>query len=167
MKIQLFFVMLASLFIGQRANACSCIAASVQEARDWADVVFAGEVTKVQYVDAQSDKLFNEPRIIVTLKVSDAWKGDVQQTMTIHTTYNKVSCGGLIVKVGDKFLIYAKKLKAKDWLRNDDGKRPLKGITLPKPDDNILEDGGACGRSGPVAYAQEDLKTFGKSRVPQ
>jgi hypothetical protein len=137
----------------------------VEDTLKWADVVFAGEVTNVQYVDTQSDKLFNEPRIIVKFNVSGSWKGDVYKTMTLYTNYNKVSCSGLIVKAGDKFLIYAKQVKAKSWL-GDASRQALKGGKFPKPEDDIFQDGGACGRSGPLLYANEDLKTLGIPKVP-
>lgn len=49
MKIQLFFTVLFVGFTGQQAIACECIPMTAQETRGSADVVFAGEVTKVQY----------------------------------------------------------------------------------------------------------------------
>ncbi len=156
------FVIATFFSLTGQAFACSCLAPKVSDTLKWADVVFSGEVIKVQYVDAKTENIFNEPRIIVTFNVSDSWKGKVQKTMTLHTRYNMTSCSGLIVKEGDRFLIYAKRVKAGNWLGRGGA---LNGITLPKPEDDILQP-GICNRSGLLADADEDLKALGRSKAP-
>ena len=65
-------------------------------------------------------------------------------------------------KVGEIYLIYAKKLKAKDWLDRI-SPTALKQVGLPKPDDYILQ---ARGRRNNLRYADKDLKALGQPKAP-
>lgn len=163
MRTLLVIVMLA--LSGQQANACSCLEPKVKETLKWADVVFTGEAVKVQYVDAVGDKMFGERRIIVTFQVSNYWKGNVGATITLHTVYNQVSCGGYFFKEGEKFIVYAKKHKAKEWLNDGDRHQTLQGAAYPKPEDDILGT-GTCARTNHLAGAAKDLKELGPPKVP-
>jgi hypothetical protein len=164
MKTLMLFLALA-LVVPSQVLACSCMEPKVQEVLKWADVVFTGEATKVQYVDAQGDKMFGERRIIVTFTVSGYWKGNVQKTITLHTVYNRVSCGGYFFKEGEKFIVYAKETVAKDWLEGEERRPTLQGVALLKPNDRILGT-GLCTRTSHLENAEKDLKELGKPKVP-
>ena len=147
------------------ALACSCFQPSVQRALTSADAVFTGEAVEVQYVDRVGDMFFGEKRIIVTVKVSEYWKGNIQETMKLHTVYNRISCGGYFFKKGGKYIIYAYKGKAKDWLASQERRPQLRGIGLPRQDDDIWST-SICTRTIELSGAGEDLKELGQSKIP-
>ncbi|OHA86318.1 MAG: hypothetical protein A3A90_01880 [Candidatus Zambryskibacteria bacterium RIFCSPLOWO2_01_FULL_35_19] len=163
MKKLSFFLSFITLLIPVNVMACSCGPSTVQENVKWADVIFAGEATKVEYIEADSDAL-DEPRIIVTFTVSQFWKGDVRKTIILHTTYNKYSCGGYYFEESQKFIVYAKKYLAEDWLGS--GRPKLSGITYPKPDELVLGT-VLCTRTNFLARADEDIKMLGRGETPK
>lgn len=105
MKIRLFFVALTAIFICRGAEVCEIATATIQEARDWADVVFAGEVTGVRTLNAKE--------IVVTFKVSRIWKGELRNGTILQVDRARLSYNGHIAEVGDLLLVYAKRTKTK------------------------------------------------------
>ena len=167
MKTLFVCIVLCILLSGQ-AFACSCFEPTISDAFKWADVVFSGEATKVQYVDDVGVGMFGERRIIVTFQVSTFWKGDVGETITLHTVYNRISCGGYFFKQGEKFIVYAKKERAEEWLGDGDFRPVLQGVGYPKPYFDIL-DTGLCTRTHRLADADVtgDLKELERlKKVP-
>lgn len=164
MKTLLFSVGVLSLVVPRQVLACTCRELTLDEARAWADVVFSGTVLRIEYVETDGDWLFDDPRIVVTFRVSAYWKGEVGQTITLHTVSNRMSCRGYSFNQGENFIVYAKKGKAKQWF-DGGGRRPtLKGIGILKPDDDILET-NICSRTNRLANAENDLKALGQPKV--
>lgn len=146
-------------------QACSCAPPSAKEAYDDADVVFAGKVTKVTYVDSARGNC-DEPRIIVHFQVRVYWKGKVHSRMTLHTVENRCSCDGYDFIQGETYLIYADEAAAARWLTKD-------GVQLLLPADEHLDPKSKilgtswCSRTGSLLQHLGDLATFGKPKEPQ
>ncbi len=64
MKAQLLFA--GMMLLANQGFSCRCDDVTAKEAWEKADVVFAGTVTNIKYVDTKGDKVFGELRIIVT-----------------------------------------------------------------------------------------------------
>jgi hypothetical protein len=77
--------------------------------------VFVGEVVKIENPNAEAredlpDELKNELGELITLKVIRSWKGSkTKQVIWTHATYEL--CSKWKFKVGEKYLIYARKVK--------------------------------------------------------
>jgi hypothetical protein len=71
------------------------------EALKTSDLVFIGEVTKIQKGSETDEEK-------ITFEIKSVWKKDVGETFTLKTY--RSSCG-FFGKVGDKFLMYAYKRK--------------------------------------------------------
>ncbi len=122
------------------AWACSCAlpSATPLEARDGGAAVFAGHVTNVSIPDPNSYTPFRS--VAVTVAVSQVWEGDVGSTIVIGTSRDGASCGYTFV-VGQEYLLYAFEYEGEL-------------VT------------GMCGRTRPLADAQDDLAVLGEGRVP-
>ncbi len=134
-------VVLAVLAADPRcAWACSCASpwATPLEARDSSAAVFAGRVTDVSIPDPNSYTLFRS--VAVTVAASQVWKGDVGSSIVIGTSRDEASCGYTFV-VGQEYLFYAFEYEGQL-------------VT------------GICGRTRPLADAQNDLAVLGEGRVP-
>ena len=88
------------------AYACHKAHLNPREAFKEADIIFRGKVENLRYLDAPN-KTKTEPRIIVTFRTSEIWKGTADNTLTLHTTHNKSTCNGYIFKVGEEYLVYS------------------------------------------------------------
>ena len=139
--------------------SCCCAVPTMGEAFTQANMIFAGQVVKVQYMDQNN----SEPRVVITLKVIKVWKSsDVRLVVTLHTT----SCSGFVVKRGQQFLVYAKWVKARDWLDGAGRRATLRGGVggLPAPNDYIL-DVGKCSRSRLLVNSGGDIEKLGPPKV--
>ena len=86
------------------AFACSCIMpGTVAEEVDRADAVFAGTVIAL---DNSDYKAYVFPDIEVTFTVQEYWKGDVLDTVVIHTGQGGGDCG-FAFEEGKSYLVYA------------------------------------------------------------
>lgn len=114
------------------------------------DVVFRGVVDNLQYLD-HPEKSETEPRIIVTFRISEVWKGPADKILTIHTTHNKTTCNGYVFKAGEEYLVYARYNRRADNF--------LAKLFAPEhPTLGVKVYGG----TKPIAKAEEDLKQLGK-----
>ncbi len=105
MRITITYIALLML----SANVLACDKTELEPAKAFntADVIFRGNVENLQYLDdPETTKV--EPRIIVTFRVSKVWKGPLEKSLTIHTTYNKSTCNGYAFISGREYLVYAR-----------------------------------------------------------
>lgn len=143
--------------------SCRCDDVTAKEAWEKADVVFAGMVTNVKYVDTKGDKIFGEQRIIVTIKVDGYWKGKIGRIAILHTVYNRVSCDGFPFRKGRKNLVYATKRSARGWLEAW-GRTAPKGADMPKRE--WVLDTSIC--SGTKFFVNDkDIRDLGPYKVPK
>ncbi len=147
------------------AQACSCAPPTAEEAYDDSEVIFAGKVTKITYVDS-TERGCDEPRTIVHFQVSAYWKGDVHAKMILHTVENRCSCDGHDFIEGETYLIYAYTEKAARWLTMDSIRVPLTDDEKVKPHDKILGTSW-CSRTRPLLWSLKDVVIFGKPKEPQ
>lgn len=132
------------------ALACEKKQLAPSDALKEADVVFRGVVDNLIYLD-HPEKAETEPRIIVTFKVVEAWKGAAVKIYTIHTTHNKFSCNGYVFKSGEEYLVYSRyNRRADNFLaRLFAPENPTLGVKI-------------YGGTKPISKAEEDLKLLGK-----
>jgi hypothetical protein len=104
-----------TLVFSKNILACQCTPTPLKLRVLWPDIIFVGEVTKIEYVDGMNIKN-GEPRIIVTFSVSDYFKGDQGETVVLHTYRNRISCAGFVFEKNKKYVVFARKGSAKDWL---------------------------------------------------
>jgi len=110
MKYLLLFLLVT---FNLHVYACDTNEISPEEAFKSADLVFSGKITNLKYLDdVEQTKV--EPRIIVTFKTEQFWKGQKQKEVMLHTTHNKGSCNGFVFDSGEKYLVYAVKQKRAD-----------------------------------------------------
>ena len=147
------FIMVVSfvLFQPRDSLACSCVGPRGKKALNGAAAAFSGKVMKVVYLDADEPRV--EPRIIVTFKVYRSWKGPLNKSVVIHTVYNKRSCEGYYFKEGEEYLVFAYKNRGHMAAQFAPAKDTL-GVNY-------------CGATGPLAYAEEELRELGPGRTPE
>jgi len=95
--------------------ACSCEALSAKEAFAAYDRVFSGEVSGVKYVD---DAAGLSPRIVVTFKLLQRWKGGADSRIIMHTHRRDKSCEGFTrsqIQLGQKLLVYGSLVSSHEW----------------------------------------------------
>jgi hypothetical protein len=90
--------------------ACSCSMGEVPEKFKESDNVFTGQIETIKFL--KRDNEFGDPRIIVTFKIEQYFKGNSSKT-TLHTAYNEMGCTGYWFKEKQSYLIYAFKEKRK------------------------------------------------------
>lgn len=95
------------LFIASATFACDKTPLDPAAAWHEADVVFHGKVETIQYLD-DPQQTKTEPRIIVSFKVFEVWKGQLDKHVNLHTTHNKTSCNGFVFNSAEEYLIYAR-----------------------------------------------------------
>lgn len=108
---QLLLLILITLNL--QAHACDKENLSTDEAFKTAELVFLGKISNLRYLD-DIEQTKVEPRIIVTFKTEQFWKGQKQDKIILHTTHNKGSCNGFVFNAGEKYLVYAVKQKRAD-----------------------------------------------------
>lgn len=159
-------IVLTSLFAGLHsppAFACSCPRASVEEAKSRADIVFAGTVEDVTYVDAGQQW---EPRVLVRFKVARVWKGEIAESFTMHTNVEASSCSGFFRETadpGEVLLVYAHARPARDWKRVESRLVDVARQDLidAVPDETIVYTTSICTRTRLVLHADEDFRLLG------
>ena len=167
------------LFGASTALACTCSELSVRDARKNADVAFAGKVESVTAIDPLTDW---EPRLIVQFRVARVWKGPVDATFEMHTSYESSSCGGFpreLLSGNKTLLVYGFGRKASFWKANGvdgasnagsltvlrDSSTPLREDLLSAvPDQQTVYTTNICTRTMPVEYAVEDFEELGKGK---
>jgi hypothetical protein len=89
-----------------RVQACSCAEPSQREKFRKADLVFVGEVTeRSPFASISKDSFFIET---VTFTVQRQWKGSKQNQIRLLLPFdNPGMCGGLRLKLGSQYLMYA------------------------------------------------------------
>jgi hypothetical protein len=101
--------------LAPEALACTCRHQTPEQARQRADVVFAGRVEAVIRIDGKGRY---EPRIIVAFAVGRVWKGEVPVSFSMHTYQEFSSCRGFfgeLVRPGAEVLVFAYEGKGADW----------------------------------------------------
>ena len=87
------------------ALACSCVPATVAQAKQDAAAIFEGRVTSI--VDAPESGVDMAPEHSVTLSVVRSWRGlEKQQTVTLRTAKSGATCG-YAFELGTSYLVYA------------------------------------------------------------
>lgn len=81
-----------------RAEACSCMQTSFEDARAGSAAIFEGRVESVEPID--------ELRVRVTLHVTQAWGGVERERVDVVTANNSAACG-FAFEVGEHYLVYA------------------------------------------------------------
>lgn len=129
---------LCALFWSPVAYACKCAEPEAPSAAlASAKAVFQGEVSAIQ--DSGHE-------LVVTLQVPRAWKGIVSaEEVKIRTRRDSAACG-FPFAVGENYLVYASALEpAQD------------GASL-----QVLR----CGRTRPLAEAEDDMRELGLGAIP-
>ncbi len=85
------------LLMPPRASACSCLALSFDEQRERASAIFEGRV--------DVDRVEGAERIL-TLRVTQAWRGVEHEMVEIRTPAQSAACG-FGFEVGQHYLVYA------------------------------------------------------------
>ncbi len=165
MKKVFTILVLALLTCPLAVQACSCAPATAEKEYDDTEVIFAGKVTKITYVDS-TERGCDEPRTIVHFQVSAYWKGDVHAKMILHTVENRCSCDGNDFIEGETYLIYAYTEKAVGWLMTDSIRVPLADDEQVNPDDMILATSW-CSRTDLLLWSLEDVAIFGIPKEPK
>ncbi len=142
------------LLVTANIFACDIKQLTPSKALSEADVVFRGVVDNLQYLD-NPEKTETEPRIIVTFKVLELWKGPADKIVTLHTTHNKFTCNGYVFKAGGEYLVYSRyNRRADNFL--------AKLFAPEKPTLGVKIYSG----TKPISLAEGDLKLLGKG-APQ
>jgi hypothetical protein len=125
------------------AYACSCEPPAPQKLFRAAQAVFVGEVVDIHESTVPLGKGFPALSYAVTFKISKYWKGVKGSEITVHSDLGGLECHQFAFRKGEKYLVYA---FGKD----------LVSIT-------------GCTRSGQIdaEYVKEQLKLFGKGKVPR
>jgi len=145
-------VFVACLLLGAgTAAACDCVGPRGKDALINAKVAFSGKVIKIKYVDNRK-QANPEPRIIVTFRVYQVWKGKPTNKIVLHTVFNKWTCNGYTFKEGEEYLVFA--------VANDSATAKR----FPKARNTLGV--STCGGTYPLVDAQRDLKALGPGRVP-
>ena len=113
MKKAVYISLALTLFLlasADRSFACSCEASleskkkQVQKAFTNSGAIFSGEVIEVYESSADKNSL------LVKFKVAKLWKGELKREIIITTNKESSMCG-YGFEVGEKYLVYAKRLK--------------------------------------------------------
>lgn len=91
----------------ESAHACTCASSgSPAEALERADAVFAGKVTSIKFKGTSPYRLSSVHPVEVEFRVSQVWKGPLQETLTVETENSEISCGYEFEK-GQTYIVYA------------------------------------------------------------
>jgi hypothetical protein len=140
-------VLLALLAGSHVADACSCFGPKGTDILRGAAAVFRATAVKVEYLE--KDKKGKEPRILVTFRVHEVWKGPERTTALLRTIYNKWTCRGYYFKAGGEYLVAAERLDSEG---SETTSPELSGISL-------------CGGTGAVEHRTDDLAALGPGRT--
>lgn len=111
--------------------ACSCADFSVREKVRYSESVFTGELVSFKALEQTFDGFYPDEAVF---KVEKQWKGKKQSQITALAAFDSPGmCGDLPLKVGEKYLIYARKKKGKLLIQRD---CPL-SMSLKYADDEI------------------------------
>ncbi len=121
------------------AHACKCMLPEVEPAREDASTLFEGRVLSIDTIAGASDATNGEKK--VTLAIVRTWKGlDTVEKVDVYTNGSTAACGYPFAK-DTSYLVYT---------RNHDGRETV----------------SLCGRTRPIADAQEDLTKLGAGATP-
>jgi hypothetical protein len=129
---------LCALLWSPVAYACKCAEPEAPSAAlASAKAVFQGEVAAIEERDHE---------LVVTLRVPRAWKGiDSAEQTKVRTRKDSADCG-FPFTIGENYLVYAQALEpAQD------------GVSL-----QVLR----CGRTRPLAEAEDDMRELGLGAIP-
>jgi hypothetical protein len=138
-----------------QVEACTCIAPKTEDAFSTSDVVYIGTVKDIVLVGNPMETSWRAQRTMVTFSISTVFKGEIQNSVVIHTSYGGLGCGGYRFEQGHEYLVYAKRRPVSEWLN----KKRRDPVGMTKNASWIL-DTTPCSRtertSSPVV--QHDLK---------
>lgn len=113
MKKYIYISLALAMFLfasAERSFACGCAASpesekkQIQEAFTNSAAIFSGEVVEL------SESPADESEFIVKLEVAQSWKGESKREITITTAKEHSMCG-YFFQIGEKYLVYANRLK--------------------------------------------------------
>jgi hypothetical protein len=139
---RIFIIFIGIFFLFSiKGYACSCVPPGTpeQELKE-ADVVFSGEVIKIEEGKLGWLSANSSSPVSVTLEVKEAWKGVEENRVVIKTEQHSASCGYEFEK-DKEYIVYAEK-QGNDW-----------HVSL-------------CSRTNILAEAGEDLKVLGEGNPP-
>lgn len=149
----LVLVFMACLLLGARTvAACDCSGPRGKAALENAKVAFSGKVSKIRYLD-DPEQTNPEPRIIVTFRVYQVWKGEPKREIVLHTVFNKWTCAGYSFMEGEEYLVFA----------YDNGPA-YEAKMFPEAKNTLGVN--PCNGTFPLADAQGDIKELGAGKVP-
>ena len=126
-------LLFAALLMSAPADACRCIPPKPpKESLEKSLGVFAGKVTATKVQGRE---------LLVTVAVSQSWKGTPAKEVTVRTNTSSAACG-YGFKVDQEYLIYCTGEKDGVWATN------------------------ICTRTRPLANAKEDLEALGPGEMP-
>jgi MYXO-CTERM domain-containing protein len=96
--LPLVLVLVLSTLIPQRAEACSCMAVSVEDA-----IANSAAIVEARVVSVDPGE---EGSVVVTLAVTQSWRGVETEQMVVRTSESSASCG-YSFEVGVTYLVYA------------------------------------------------------------
>lgn len=121
---------------------------TVKESLARADVVFSGQVEKIEAAPAEQAGPKHEwAGRKVTLRVAEFWKGRPGMTIDIYTAASTNECGYAFER-GQRYLVYADKV-------TEQGQATGKFSTT------------RCDRTRPLAGAKDDLRELGRGHKPR
>ncbi|EKD78725.1 MAG: hypothetical protein ACD_41C00287G0009 [uncultured bacterium] len=135
----LIITLLTGLLITTTAEAFDCDTPTIQEAFDAADLVAVGTVITKEYQGSETEKKDN--LAVVTLKLTQTWKGSATDNLTIDTYDARcglLGCLGKTLKLDQEYLVYAEKTTDGRWELSD----------------------ALCGRTRELAQADEDIENL-------
>ena len=105
---RLVFAFVWIIFGVSASVACSCSVPSVREKFRSSALIFSGEVVSFRSIENPPAKSFPFETVF---KVDKQWKGKKQRQTTVFADIDlQGMCGDLDLNVGEKFLIYARKI---------------------------------------------------------
>jgi hypothetical protein len=109
--------------------ACSCLESSVQEKRDYSEIIFRGTIVTLRdwvnpdfplvpgQVSNNFPTLFEHPGTVV-FRVTRVWKGEVGQTFEMPAMKETSMCIGFwppLLRVGTDLLVYASRYGGSEY----------------------------------------------------
>jgi hypothetical protein len=108
-------ILTLAVFAVVPALACTIVnPPTPREALKVAAVVMRGTVLKSEVLPARSEMRWRE-RYAITLRVSEYWKSDRGEMVTLYDLFPGTDCMGMGLRVGKEYLIFASEEGASDY----------------------------------------------------
>lgn len=109
---------LAIALVVATAYACDCMEPSVQDKKEYADVIFRGTIIELRDGKAATDLesgWVRDTGKMAVFRISQVWKGDVGETFEMPAVEETSACVGFwrdYLKVGADLLVYARRIRS-------------------------------------------------------